>query len=88
MVGKCLGVMQSDQTSRRSLLSGLAAAGTTAFAGCSSLSGVNGYGTQPGSGRYLPGGTSFWGDRLESAAWFNTQAAYENKDALKQDGLY
>lgn len=81
-------VMQPDCTSRRSVLTSLATTGSLAVAGCSSLNSLTGPGSPSGSGRYLPGGTNFWGDRLESAAWFNTQAAYENKDALKQDGLY
>ena len=81
-------VMQPDCTARRSVLTSLATMGSLALAGCSSLNSLTGAGTPSGSGRYLPGGTAFWGDRLESAAWFNTQAAYENKDALKQGGLY
>lgn len=77
--------MQSNHVSRRALLSGIAAGGTTAWAGCAGLRGASG---DTASGRYLPGDDRFWGGHISTVAWFYPQAALEHESVLRETGLF
>ena len=79
--------MQSNQVTRRALLSGVGAAGAASVAGCATRSGVTA-GSASGSGRYLPGDDRFWGGGISTVSWFYPPAALEHESVLWETGLF